>query len=146
MMRFAPLLLARRWTRRGLFQVMTGSVLLAVACSRRPVAPTPSPQPAAEPTVTVLPTRSGGSAAGPIREYTIEAVEAEIELAGRRVRTFTDGGQVPGPELRVREGETLRVLLENRLPEPTTIHWHGIPVPNAMDGGAGRHAAGGRAW
>ena len=134
MMRFAPLLLARRWTRRGLFQVMTGSVLLAVACSRRPVAPTPSPQPAAEPTVTVLPTRSGGSAAGPIREYTIEAVEAEIELAGRRVRTFTDGGQVPGPELRVREGETLRVLLENRLPEPTTIHWHSIPVPNAMDG------------
>ena len=134
MMRFAPLLLARRWTRRGLFPVMTGSVLLAVACSRRPVAPTPSPQPAAEPTVTVLPTRSGGSAAGPIREYTIEAVEAEIELAGRRVRTFTDGGQVPGPELRVREGETLRVLLENRLPEPTTIHWHGIPVPNAMDG------------
>jgi len=134
MMRFAPLLLARRWTRRGLFPVMTGSVLLAVACSRRPVAPTPSPQPAAEPTVTVLPTRSGGSAAGPIREYTIEAVEAEIELAGRRVRTFTDGGQVPGPELRVREGETLRVLLENRLPEPTTIHWHSIPVPNAMDG------------
>jgi len=134
MMHFAPLLLARRWTRRGLFQVMTGSVLLAVACSRRPVAPTPSPQPAAEPTVTVLPTRSGGSAAGPIREYTIEAVEAEIELAGRRVRTFTDGGQVPGPELCVREGETLRVLLENRLPEPTTIHWHSIPVPNAMDG------------
>ncbi|ACM06437.1 multicopper oxidase family protein [Thermomicrobium roseum] len=134
MMRFAPLLLARRWTRRGLFPVMTGSVLLAVACSRRPVAPTPSPQTAAEPTVTVLPTRSSGSAAGPIREYTIEAVEAEIELAGRRVRTFTYGGQVPGPELRVREGETLRVLLENRLPEPTTIHWHGIPVPNAMDG------------
>jgi FtsP/CotA-like multicopper oxidase with cupredoxin domain len=72
--------------------------------------------------VTVLPTRSGGSAAGPIREYTIEAVEAEVEFAGRRVRTFTYGGQVPGPELRVREGETLRVLLENRLPEPTTIH------------------------
>jgi len=134
MMRFAPSLLARRWTRRGLFQVMTGSALLAVACGRRPVAPTPSPQPAAEPTVTVMPTRSDGSTAGTIREYTIEAVEAELELAGRRVRTFTYGGQVPGPELRVREGETLRVLLENRLPEPTTIHWHGIPVPNAMDG------------
>ncbi len=134
MMRFAPSLLARRWTRRGLFQVMTGSALLAVACGRRPVAPTPSPQPAAEPTVTVMPTRSDGSTAGTIREYTIEAVEAELELAGRRVRTFTYGGQVTGPELRVREGETLRVLLENRLPEPTTIHWHGIPVPNAMDG------------
>ena len=40
----------------------------------------------------------------------------------------------PGPELRVREGERLRVTLDNQLPEPTTIHWHGIPLPNPMDG------------
>lgn len=32
------------------------------------------------------------------------------------------------------EGDRLRVALENRLPDPTTIHWHGVPVPNAMDG------------
>jgi multicopper oxidase len=43
-------------------------------------------------------------------------------------------GQFPGPEIRVTEGERLRVTVENGLPEPTTIHWHGIPVPNAMDG------------
>ena len=42
--------------------------------------------------------------------------------------------QVPGPELRVREGDLVRVHLRNLLPVPTTIHWHGIDVPMAMDG------------
>ena len=43
-------------------------------------------------------------------------------------------GQTPGPELRVAEGDVLRVDLENQLPDPTTIHWHGIPLANPMDG------------
>jgi FtsP/CotA-like multicopper oxidase with cupredoxin domain len=43
-------------------------------------------------------------------------------------------GRVPGPEIRVRQGERLRVLVENRLSEETTVHWHGIRLPNAMDG------------
>lgn len=43
-------------------------------------------------------------------------------------------GIVPGPELRVRQGERLRVEVENGLDVPTTVHWHGIRLPNAMDG------------
>ena len=43
-------------------------------------------------------------------------------------------GSVPGPTLRVRRGDELRVRLVNELAEPTTIHWHGVRVPNAMDG------------
>ncbi len=43
-------------------------------------------------------------------------------------------GSYPAPEIRAREGSTLRIALANQLPEPTTIHWHGVPVPNAMDG------------
>ena len=43
-------------------------------------------------------------------------------------------GLVPGPELRTRQGETLHVTVRNRLPEETTVHWHGIRLPNAMDG------------
>ncbi len=43
-------------------------------------------------------------------------------------------GNVPGPELRVRQGERLRVTVENALAEETTVHWHGLRVPNAMDG------------
>ena len=47
---------------------------------------------------------------------------------------WTYNGTVPGPELRLRQGERLRVVLENRLKQDTTIHWHGVRVPNAMDG------------
>jgi FtsP/CotA-like multicopper oxidase with cupredoxin domain len=41
---------------------------------------------------------------------------------------------VPGPEIRLRQGERLRALVENGLDEETTIHWHGIRLPNTMDG------------
>ena len=41
---------------------------------------------------------------------------------------------VPGPEIRLRQGERLRVVVQNHLAEGTTIHWHGVRVPNAMDG------------
>ncbi|MDZ7840786.1 MAG: multicopper oxidase family protein [Gammaproteobacteria bacterium] len=43
-------------------------------------------------------------------------------------------GAVPGPELRVRQGDRLRVAVENALDMETTVHWHGLRVPNAMDG------------
>ncbi len=41
---------------------------------------------------------------------------------------------VPGPEIRVRQGDRVRILAQNALDEETTIHWHGIRTPNAMDG------------
>lgn len=44
------------------------------------------------------------------------------------------GGQVPGREIRVRQGERLRIAVDNRLDAETTVHWHGIRLPNAMDG------------
>jgi FtsP/CotA-like multicopper oxidase with cupredoxin domain len=39
-----------------------------------------------------------------------------------------------GPEIRVKEGEPIRVIIKNFLPQETTIHWHGILLNNAMDG------------
>jgi FtsP/CotA-like multicopper oxidase with cupredoxin domain len=44
------------------------------------------------------------------------------------------GGGVPGPALRFRQGERARIVVENRLPQPTTVHWHGIRLPIGMDG------------
>lgn len=44
------------------------------------------------------------------------------------------GGTVPGPEIRLRQHERLKVRVENRLGEETTVHWHGVRVPNGMDG------------
>lgn len=43
-------------------------------------------------------------------------------------------GEIPGPVLRFRQGERARIVVENRLPQPTTVHWHGLRLPNAMDG------------
>lgn len=50
------------------------------------------------------------------------------------VTAWTYNGTVPGPMIRVTEGDSVRIILKNELPDPTTIHWHGIAVPNAMDG------------
>jgi FtsP/CotA-like multicopper oxidase with cupredoxin domain len=70
-----------------------------------------------------------------LREVHLEAREITWDLApGKRIQAMTYNGQVPGPELRVQEGERVRVVLSNALAEPTTIHWHGVDVPNAMDG------------
>ncbi|WP_228546436.1 multicopper oxidase family protein [Halegenticoccus tardaugens] len=49
-------------------------------------------------------------------------------------RTWLYDGTFPGPELRVGEGDVLRVDVTNGLSEGTTIHWHGVPLPNRMDG------------
>lgn len=74
-------------------------------------------------------------ARGAAREIRLVAEVGDIDLGPLGAhRTWLYNGQFPGPELRVREGERLRVTLVNRLPDPTTIHWHGIPLPNAMDG------------
>ncbi|MBL4645746.1 MAG: multicopper oxidase family protein [Rhizobiales bacterium] len=50
---------------------------------------------------------------------------------------WTYNGQTPGPEIRVKRGERVKVRLINNLPEPTSIHWHGIRIDNAMDGVSG---------
>ncbi|HZO97788.1 MAG TPA: multicopper oxidase family protein [Gaiellaceae bacterium] len=71
--------------------------------------------------------------AGP-GEVVLRPRRETVELGRRRVATWTFGEGVPGRELRVRQGERLRVRVENALPEETTIHWHGVRVPNAMDG------------
>lgn len=70
-----------------------------------------------------------------VRDYRLVAGPADIEVAPGQVwRTWAYNGQVPGPTIRATQGERIRVVLENRLGVPTTIHWHGVPLPNAMDG------------
>lgn len=64
----------------------------------------------------------------------IIAGPAVIDLAGRRARTWAYNGAVPGPLVRVKAGEPVRVKLTNMLEDTTTVHWHGIALPNAMDG------------
>ncbi|MEQ8396166.1 multicopper oxidase family protein [Thalassobaculum sp.] len=74
--------------------------------------------------------------AGP-REFRLRAASGKARLVpapypDTAVWSFNDS--VPGPEIRVRQGERVRVLVENALAEETTVHWHGLRVTNAMDG------------
>jgi len=54
--------------------------------------------------------------------------------AGKRADAWAYNSQVPGPEIRVTEGDTVRVIVKNELPESTAVHFHGVIVPNKMDG------------
>ncbi|MBA3319746.1 MAG: multicopper oxidase domain-containing protein [Gemmatimonadales bacterium] len=57
-------------------------------------------------------------------------------LPGITVDAYAFNGQVPGPRLRFRQGDRVRIDVTNRLPETTTVHWHGLILPNVMDGPA----------
>lgn len=64
----------------------------------------------------------------------LTAEPVEVDLGGRVVATWAYDGQVPGKVLRCRAGDRLEVDVRNRLPEPTTVHWHGLRLRNDMDG------------
>lgn len=72
-------------------------------------------------------------------EVTLTAQKAAIRLeSGQKVDAWTFDGSVPGPELRVRQGDVVQVTLLNKdIEDGVTVHWHGVDVPNAEDGVAG---------
>ena len=72
---------------------------------------------------------------GMVVRVNLEARESDWEFTSRRpTRAWTFNGQVPGPCIEARVGDVLEVRLTNHLPEPTTLHWHGLRLPAAMDG------------
>jgi len=73
----------------------------------------------------------------PVREFTLVAASKRLPLVGvpyPDTDVWSYNASVPGPEIRVRQGELLRILVDNELAQATTVHWHGVRVPNAMDG------------
>jgi FtsP/CotA-like multicopper oxidase with cupredoxin domain len=71
----------------------------------------------------------------PVRRLTARPGNVQlVPAAYPQTEIWGYDGSVPGPELRLRQGERLRVEVENLLTEETTVHWHGIRLPNAMDG------------
>jgi len=69
-----------------------------------------------------------------VRDVTLTAGPAVIDLAGTSANTWAYNGSVPGAEVRAKAGEVLRAKVANNLPEPTTVHWHGLALRNDMDG------------
>ena len=129
----------RTFLRGGLAAAALGTAGASAACSTSPVAPA---APAAA---------SGGGLIGPdspqvaaaeaarhgtgrVVPAVLDAVQGPVDLGGVTVRTWSYQGEIPGPEIRVRKGDTVQAALANRLPDPTTVHWHGIAIRNNMDG------------
>jgi len=76
------------------------------------------------------------------RAFTLTAEEFDWDLQpGTTVRAWGYNRRVPGPAIRVREGDRVQVTLVNRLPVATTIHWHGVNLRPEMDGPAGLNQA-----
>jgi FtsP/CotA-like multicopper oxidase with cupredoxin domain len=75
---------------------------------------------------------------GDVKEFHLVAEPVVREFApGMKANLWGYNGQSPGPTIECVEGDRLRIFVTNRLPEHTTIHWHGIVLPNGMDGVGG---------
>ncbi|BDB12329.1 hypothetical protein TthTMY_20680 [Thermus thermophilus] len=103
--------------RRSFLQAAAGSLVLGLARAQGPSFP--------EPKVV----RSQGG----LLSLKLSATPTPLALAGQRATLLTYGGSFPGPTLRVRPRDTVRLTLENRLPEPTNLHWHGLPISPKVD-------------
>ena len=103
----------------------------------QPPVPPPSGQDY-QPVVTLngwtLPWRMNGG----WKEFHLVAEPVTREFApGMTVNLWGYNGQVPGPTIEAVEGDKIRVFVTNKLPEHTSVHWHGMLVPNGMDGVGG---------
>ncbi len=73
-----------------------------------------------------------------VKEFHLLAEPCEREFApGMTVRCWGYNGTTPGPTIEAVEGDRVRIFVSNRLPEGTSVHWHGILLPNGMDGVSG---------
>src|SRR6516165_4084338 len=73
----------------------------------------------------------------PVREVKLTAAAGRVALVGKphpATDVWCYDGRVPGPEIRLRQGEPVRIIVQNNLEEETTVHWHGIRLPIGMDG------------
>ena len=109
----------------------------------------PQPQPQTQPRKQSAPERSGGNVLVetpdvPKLPWTMEGGVKVFRLTAEVVKTRINpmremygwgyNGSVPGPTIEVNEGDRVRILFQNKLPEGTTVHWHGLEVPLKMDG------------
>src|SRR3954452_198043 len=109
-----------------------------LAAARRQAVPNPSGKgnvvPVVTPNGSTLPWRWEDGC----KTFHLIAEPVVREFApGLRVNCWGYNGQTPGPTLEAVEGDRVRIYVENRLPEPTSVHWHGVILPNGMESVAG---------
>jgi FtsP/CotA-like multicopper oxidase with cupredoxin domain len=130
----------------GVYALLRASILPpAINMSSAPmdhvgmVMPKPAPSGLAAATGTPLTQLVEPPSAAPVKRFVLTAQMTTLDLgAGQRVAALTFNGSAPGPELHVQQGDQVEVTLNNKdIADGVTIHWHGVNVPNAMDGVAG---------
>ena len=73
-----------------------------------------------------------------VKVFHLIAEQVQKEIApGMVINAWGYNGQSPGPTLEAVEGDRVRILVTNKLPEPTSVHWHGVLLPSGMDGVSG---------
>lgn len=73
-----------------------------------------------------------------VKEFHLTVEEIEWEVApGMKIKAWGYNGRTPGPTIEAVEGDRVRILVTNKLPEPTAVHWHGLILPSGMDGVTG---------
>ena len=123
-----------------------GSVAVLTGCGGSGEGPASPPVSIPPPTTPVSPLTVGQPLTDLVRLANTSAMPNEFAatLVAQRARKamlpdtstefWTYNSMVPGPLIDVFEGDTVRIRLENRLSQETTVHWHGLPVPPAQDG------------
>lgn len=124
---------------RSLSPLLLAALTLAAAVA--PASAFAQAPPARTPYVPVV-TPNGSTLAytvkGGVKEFHLTAEPVKREFApGMVVNTWGYNGQTPGPTIEVVEGDRVRIFVTNQLPARTSVHWHGILLPNGMDGVAG---------
>lgn len=130
------------WNRR---RVAGGLALGALASGLTPLS-----GPWSAPFVSLARADGKGMQAGPspgrlpptATDYHLVVGPSPVNLTGRQATAMLVNGSLPAPLLRWREGDTVTLRVENRMDEPTSIHWHGLIVPAVMDGVPGLGFAG----
>jgi multicopper oxidase len=119
-----------RLTRRGFIAAGIAGGFAVAACSQNP-----------QPASSVAKMESAIKAVEATRPHsghtvttTLTAQQTDIDLGGITARTLAYGNTIPGPLIRANVGDELAITVQNRLNEPTSVHWHGIVLRNDMDG------------
>jgi FtsP/CotA-like multicopper oxidase with cupredoxin domain len=131
----AALLSAAAWTKTSAMGLPDAPTMDS-AKTQPPVSPSAGPD--YQPVVTLngwtLPFRMNNG----VKEFHLVAEPVEREMAeGMTAYLWGYNGQSPGPTIEAVEGDKVRIFVTNKLPEHTTIHWHGMILPNGMDGVGG---------
>ena len=119
-----------RLTRRGFLAAGIASGFAVAACSQ-------NPQPAsskAKMQAAIKVAEAARPHSGHTVTVTLTAQPTDIDLGGVTARTLAYGSTIPGPLIRANVGDELAITVQNRLSEPTSVHWHGIALRNDMDG------------